>query len=70
MGEHDSKCGACNHNVPIDHEQYIRIEHDNSVTCYHTSCGRRANELKPCIDCGYHRAFCDECKEMEDTENE
>lgn len=60
------KCGVCNYNVPLDHAQAGRIEEDGTHTPYHMGCEGRAAKMKPCEDCGYHRLFCDECKEMED----
>jgi hypothetical protein len=60
------KCGVCNHIVPLDHAQIGRWEKDNqTITPYHMYCEGRAAKLKPCEDCGLHRAFCDECKELE-----
>lgn len=59
----ESKCGVCNHHVPIDHEQIQRKEDDGTVTPYHMGCEVSATRLKPCEDCGQHRSFCDDCAE-------
>lgn len=64
MREIENRCGVCNYDIPMKHASLHRVENDNSITSYHFSCGSRANELKPCTDCGRHRALCDECKEI------
>lgn len=57
---HDLMCGSCNHSVPVDQGQLMRLESDGSVTSYHLGCGFAD---KPCEDCGYHRRLCSECAE-------
>lgn len=61
------KCGVCNHEVPIDFTQIARKEEDGTYTFYHMYCEVPAAKLKPCVDCGHHKALCDECKEWEEN---
>ncbi len=56
-----SRCGVCNHDVPMEHTQVMRREYDDSITSYHMRCEYGASKLKPCEDCGYHRLLCNEC---------
>lgn len=60
-----SRCGVCNHDIPIDHACYNRLEVDMTATSYHFACSGKLKDIKPCVDCGHHRLLCDECKESE-----
>jgi hypothetical protein len=57
-------CGVCNHEVPMEHAQLVKKEEDGTFTCYHMGCEGKAKKLQPCQDCGHHRTFCNECKEL------
>ncbi|PFE87772.1 hypothetical protein [Bacillus thuringiensis] len=63
MSKIENRCGVCNYDIPMEHASLHRRETDNSLTSYHFACGFKADKLKPCVDCGHHRALCDECKE-------
>ena len=54
-----SKCGVCNSEIPIDHVQLHRIEHDSSITSYCMSCEGRIKDIRPCRICGKHHLTCD-----------
>lgn len=58
-----SRCGVCNHDIPISHACYHRLEEDMTTTSYHGACVGKLKDIKPCPDCGKHRLLCDECKE-------
>ncbi|PHC86057.1 hypothetical protein COF42_17245 [Bacillus wiedmannii] len=60
----ENRCGVCNYNIPIDHCSLHQMEKDGSVTSYHFACEGKAKKIEPCIDCGQHKALCDECKEI------
>jgi hypothetical protein len=65
-----NRCGVCNHDVPLDHAQVGRWEKDGTITSYHMYCETKASKIKPCVDCGYHRLLCDECREVEEVKGE
>lgn len=56
----ENRCGVCNYNIPLEYASNNRMEEDKTATSYHFACGT-VNE--PCVDCGQHRKFCDECRE-------
>ncbi|WP_416045911.1 hypothetical protein [Priestia megaterium] len=62
----ENRCGVCNYNIPMDHVSMHRIEENGSLTSYHMRCESKAAKLKPCVDCGEHRAVCDECAELDE----
>jgi len=58
----ERKCGVCNEEVPVTHEQIGRHENDGVITPYHMGCEYEANRLEPCEKCGHHRKNCSNCK--------
>ncbi|AMB18698.1 hypothetical protein BH780_gp115 [Bacillus phage Eldridge] len=61
----ETKCGVCNEGIDISHCAFHKMEEDGSVTSYHMHHEGQLKSITPCTDCGQHRLFCDECKEVE-----
>jgi len=59
-----NKCGICNYEILVGHDQSVIKEKDGTLTHYHRICKDKAKEIKPCEDCGYHRLLCDDCAEF------
>jgi len=59
----ERKCGVCNEEVPVTHEQIGRHENDGAITPYHMGCEYEASRLEPCEKCGHHRKNCSNCKD-------